>query len=64
MGYYLIPWWESAGPKIMWAVITASFTGTALFGLIFYVFGKRMRLFWSRHHFLGVQEVKRHADEL
>lgn len=58
MGYFLVPWWESAGPKTMWSIITASFTGTALFGFLVYVYGKRMRAYWSRHRFLWIPDVK------
>jgi hypothetical protein len=58
MGFYLIDWWVSAGPKVMWALITVSFTATALFGILVYIFGKRMRAFWSRHRFAGVPDIK------
>jgi hypothetical protein len=58
MGYFLIPWWQSAGPKTMWSIITATFTGTAFLGIGVYIFGKRMRAFWSRHRFMGVPDIK------
>jgi hypothetical protein len=42
----------------MWAIITSTFTGTALFGILVYIFGKRMRAFWSRHRFAAVPDLK------
>jgi len=58
MGYYLIDWWESAGPKVMWSIITSTFVGTAMVGILVYIYGKKMRAFWSRHRFLWVPNLK------
>jgi len=32
--------------------------GLALIGIPIYVYGKVMRAFWSRHHFLWIPDIK------
>ena len=64
MGGYLVPWWISAGSKTMWAIITGIFVGTALFGTLVYIHGKRMRTHWSRQRSLLILELKQQSYSL
>lgn len=58
MGYFFVPWWASAGPKTVWGVVAGVQTSLTLCGIIFYIYGKRFRTFWSRHHFMGIPDIK------
>jgi hypothetical protein len=59
MGYFFVPWWVSAGPKTIWGVAAGVQAGLALLGIPVYIYGKRMRAFWSRRRFLGVPDIQR-----
>lgn len=58
MGYFFVPWWQSAGPKTVWGVAAGVQAGLALLGIPLYMYGKRMRAFWSRHRFLNIPDLK------
>lgn len=58
MGYYFVDWWASAGPKTVWSIVAGSYTATALIGIPVYIWGKKMRAYWSRHRFLGIPDLK------
>ncbi|KAJ9612753.1 hypothetical protein H2204_014922 [Knufia peltigerae] len=53
MGYWFVPWFIKDGPKKTWAAVGGIIVGLYSLGLIFYVFGKRMRAFWQKRSFLG-----------
>jgi hypothetical protein len=58
MGYFFVPWWQSAGAKTVWGVAAGVQAGLALFVIPLYIYGKRMRAYWSRHTFLNLPEIK------
>lgn len=57
MGYYFVPWYLESGPKNVWGAISGIITAVAFVGLYFYVYGKRLRAFWMRHPFLGIENM-------
>lgn len=57
MGYFFVPWWASAGPKTVWSIVSGIQVGLALFAIPLYMYGKKMRAYWSKHSFLGVKEI-------
>jgi len=61
MGYFFVPWWASAGPKTVWGVAAGVQAGLALLGIPVYIYGKRMRAYWSRHRFLKVPDIRLHG---
>ena len=63
MGYFFVPWWESAGGKLVWGVVAGVAAGLALIGIPVYIFGKKMRAYWSRHHFLWIPDIKHESHE-
>jgi hypothetical protein len=62
MGYFFVPWWESAGPKTVWGIVAGIAGGLALIGIPVYISGKCMRAFWSRHHFLYIPDIKHEGE--
>lgn len=57
LGFFFVPWWSSAGPKVVWNVIAGESTGVVLLAIPLYVFGKRLRAFWMRHPFFGISSM-------
>lgn len=57
MGYFFVPWIETSGPKMVWSVLSGVISGVSLFGIVFYVFGKRLRDYFHRNPFLGIVEI-------
>ena len=58
MGYFFVPWWMDAGPKTVWSVAAGIQAGLGLLGILFYIYGKKMRAYWSNHRFLRVPDIK------
>ena len=57
MGYFFVPWYESAGPKTQFGIIGGVCAGLMFLGIPIYIFGKKMRAFWYRHPFLGIKDM-------
>ncbi|KAK4937423.1 hypothetical protein LTR10_021960 [Elasticomyces elasticus] len=53
MGYWFVPWFIKDGPKKTWCAVGGIIVALYSCGIIFYVFGKRMRAFWQEKSFLG-----------
>lgn len=58
MGYYFVDWYTKDGAKDVWAVHAGIIAGLALIGIGFYIFGKRLRAFWMKHPFLGIDDMR------
>lgn len=57
MGYYFVPWSLEAGHKAVWGIVSSITGGVVFLGVGFYMFGKRLRAYWSVHPFLGIKEI-------
>ncbi|KAK6373276.1 hypothetical protein LTS17_008295 [Exophiala oligosperma] len=57
MGYYFVPWYLESGPKNVWGAISGIITAVSFIGLFFYVYGKRLRAFWMKHPYLGIETM-------
>jgi len=52
-----VQWWESAGSKTVWSIIAGVCSVLALGGIPRYIFGKKLRAFWSNITFWVLQTL-------
>ena len=52
MSIFIVPWLNNDGPLLVFGVLAASIAGTLRLVVVFYVFGKKYRLFWHRNNIL------------
>lgn len=57
MGYYFVDWYQAAGPKEVFGIISGISAGIALTTVPIYVYGKRMRSYWARTPYLGIKDM-------
>lgn len=57
MGYFFVDWYIADGPKHVFGASGGVIAGVTLLAIPYYMFGKRLRAFWTRHPFLGVKET-------
>ncbi|PNS16810.1 hypothetical protein CAC42_4774 [Sphaceloma murrayae] len=57
MGYFFVPWYMSAGPKTVFAIITGIMAAIAFTTIPVYMYGKKLRAYWMRKPYLGIESM-------
>lgn len=57
MGFFFVEWYTERGPKEVFGIISGVVTGFTLLTVVVYIFGKKLRAYYTHSPFLGITQM-------